>query len=156
MVGDVSIGVLSLEAIETSSISGSGSTRRGSSRGVFSRMRSSKASPFAVVLWLNDPPAAMSNCRADSLCSPSQKCCNNTWLGIDKSGPEWVRIKNLSQAAPMVSFSCCWKLRILLTPFLDMYPGSVEYRSARRGNSDWSAGELPIRVVADEETAECD
>jgi len=45
--------------------------------------------------------------------------------------------------------------RILLTPFLDMYPGSVECRSARKGNSDWSAGELPIRVIADEETAEC-
>jgi len=44
----------------------------------------------------------------------------------------------------------------VLTPFLDTYPGSVEYRSARRGNSDWFAGELPIRVVVDEETAECD
>ena len=43
----------------------------------------------------------------------------------------------------------------VLTPFLDMYPGSVECRSARKGNSDWSVGELPIRVVADEETAEC-
>ena len=52
MVADVSIGVLSLEAIETSSISGSGSTRRGSSGGAFSRMRSSKASPSAVVLCL--------------------------------------------------------------------------------------------------------
>jgi len=43
----------------------------------------------------------------------------------------------------------------VLTLFLDMYPGSVECRLARKGNSDWSAGELPIRVVADEETAEC-
>jgi len=43
----------------------------------------------------------------------------------------------------------------VLTPFLGTYPGSVECRSARKGNSDWSAGELPIRVVADEETAEC-
>ena len=43
----------------------------------------------------------------------------------------------------------------MLTPFLDTYPGSVEYRSARRGNSDWFAGELPIRVVADEDTVEC-
>jgi len=43
----------------------------------------------------------------------------------------------------------------VLTPFLDTYPGSVECRSARKGNSDWSAGELSIRVVADEETAEC-
>jgi len=42
----------------------------------------------------------------------------------------------------------------LLTPLLDTYPGSVECRLARKGNSDWSAGELPIRVVADEETAE--
>jgi len=43
----------------------------------------------------------------------------------------------------------------VLTPFLDTYPGSVECRSARKGNSDWSAGELPIRMVADEEIAEC-
>ena len=43
----------------------------------------------------------------------------------------------------------------VLTPFLDTYPGSVECRSARKGNSNWSAGELPMRVVADEETAEC-
>jgi len=43
----------------------------------------------------------------------------------------------------------------VLTPFLDTYPGLVECRSARKGNSGWSAGELPIRVVADEEAAEC-
>jgi hypothetical protein len=43
----------------------------------------------------------------------------------------------------------------VLTPFLDTYPGSVECRSAKRGNSNWSAGELPMRVVADKETAEC-
>jgi len=43
----------------------------------------------------------------------------------------------------------------VLTQFLDTYPGSVECRSARKGNSDWSVGELPIIVVADEETAEC-
>jgi len=39
----------------------------------------------------------------------------------------------------------------VLTPFLGTYPGSVECRSARKGNR----GELPIRVVADEEIAEC-
>jgi len=43
----------------------------------------------------------------------------------------------------------------VLTQFLDTYPGSVECRSARKGSSDWSAGELPIMVVANEETAEC-
>jgi hypothetical protein len=43
----------------------------------------------------------------------------------------------------------------VLTPFLDTYSGSVECRSARKGNSDWSAGELPMRVVTDEETTEC-
>ena len=42
----------------------------------------------------------------------------------------------------------------VLTPFLDTYPRSVECRLARKGNSDWFAGELPIRVVADEETVE--
>ena len=43
----------------------------------------------------------------------------------------------------------------VLTPFLDTYPGSVECRSARQGDSNWSAGELPMRMVVDEETAEC-
>jgi len=43
----------------------------------------------------------------------------------------------------------------VLTPFLDTYPGLVEYRSARQGNGKWSAEELPMRVVTDEETAGC-
>ena len=99
-------------AEETSSWLDSGSTRRGSQVGVFSRMRSMSASPSAMVLWLNEPLAAISSCRADSLLRSNQKCCNNTWFGIDKSRPECVKIENLSQAAPMVSFSFCWKLRI--------------------------------------------
>jgi hypothetical protein len=41
---------------------------------VFSRIRSKRASPSVVVLWVNDPPAEMSSCRADSLLSPNQKC----------------------------------------------------------------------------------
>ena len=48
-----------------------------------------------------------------------------------------------------------WTRGVLLTLFLDMYPGSVEYRSARQGNGSWCAGELPMRMVADEETAGC-
>jgi len=43
----------------------------------------------------------------------------------------------------------------VLTPFLDTYLGSIECGSARQGSGHWSAGELPMRVVADEETAEC-
>ena len=65
-----------------------------------------------MVLWSNDPSVAISSYRADSLVRPNQKCCNNTWLGKDKSGPECVKTKNLAQAAPMVSFSCWRKLRI--------------------------------------------
>ena len=83
------------------------STWRGSSGGVFSRMRSRRVSPSVVVLWVNDPPTAISSYRADSLLSPNQKCCKSTWLGIDKSRPDLVKIENLSQAAPMVSFSFC-------------------------------------------------
>ena len=40
----------------------------------------------------------------------------------------------------------------MLAPFLDTYPGSVECRSVRQGNSNWSAEELPMGVAADEET----
>ena len=43
----------------------------------------------------------------------------------------------------------------VLIPFLDTYPGSVECGSARKSNSNWYAGELPMRVVTDEKTAEC-
>jgi hypothetical protein len=79
---------------------------------VFSRMRSSNASPSTMVLWLNEPPTVISSYRADSLLRTNQKCCNNTWFGINKSGLECARSENLAQAAPMVSFSFCWKWRI--------------------------------------------
>ena len=75
-------------------------------------MRSRRACPSSVVLCVNEPPVAMSSYRVDSLLRPNQKCCNNTWFGIDKFGLEHDRIENLSQAAPMVSFSFCWKLSI--------------------------------------------
>ena len=88
------------------------STWRGSKGGVFSRMWSRRASPSSVVLCVNEPPTAMSSCSANCLLRPNQKCCNNSWLGIDKSGPECDRIENLSLATPMVSFSFCWKLSI--------------------------------------------
>ena len=86
----------SASAEETSSRLDLGSTWRGSRGGVFSRMRSKRASPCVVVLWVNKPPAMISNCRADSLLRPSQKCCNNTWFGVDKLGLECVRIENIS------------------------------------------------------------
>ena len=89
-------GTCSASAEETFSWLGSGSTRRGSSRGVFSRIQSRRASPSAVVSWVKEPPTAISSCRADSLLRPCQKCYNSTWLGIDKSGPNLDRIKKWS------------------------------------------------------------
>jgi hypothetical protein len=74
-----SMGLASTE--DTSSWLGLGSTRRGSIGGVFSRMRSRRASPSAVVLWVNEPPAAISSCRVDSLLSPNQKCCKKHVIG---------------------------------------------------------------------------
>ena len=44
---------------------------------------------------------------------------------------------------------------LLLTPFLGTCLGSVEYKSAGQGKGSWSAGKLPMKVVADEETAGC-
>ena len=78
-------------AEETSSWLDLGSTRRGFRGGVFSRMRSSNASPSAMVLWLNEPSAAIPSYRADSLLRPNQKWCNSTWFGIDKSGLDCAR-----------------------------------------------------------------
>ena len=102
----------STSAEDTFSCFSSGSTRRGSNGGVFSRMRSRWASPSVVVLWVNEPPIAISSYRANSLLSPNQKCCKSTWLSIDKSGLDLIKIENLSQGAPMDSFSFCWKLSI--------------------------------------------
>ena len=61
----------SASAEETSACLGSGSTRRGSSGGVFSRMRSRRASPSAVVLWVNEPLASISSYIVDSLLNPN-------------------------------------------------------------------------------------
>ena len=47
---------------------------RVSVKDVFSRIRYKRTSPSSVVLWVNDPSAEMSSCRADSLVSPNQKC----------------------------------------------------------------------------------
>ena len=44
---------------------------RVSVKDVFSRIRSKRASPSAVVLCVNDPPAAISSYSADSLLSPN-------------------------------------------------------------------------------------
>ena len=78
---------------------------RVSVKDVSSRIRSKRASPSVVVLWVNDPPAEMSSCRVDSLLSPNQKCWSNTWSRIDKSGLACVSCENLAQAAPKDSFS---------------------------------------------------
>ena len=63
------VGLASAE--ETSACLGSGSTQRGSSGGVFSRMWSRRASPSAMVLWVNEPPTAISSYRTDSMLSPN-------------------------------------------------------------------------------------
>ena len=89
-------GIGSALAEETSSWLDSGSTQRGSRGGVFSRMRSKRASPSAVVLWVHEPPAVISSYRADSLLRLDQQCYNNTWSGIDKAGLECVKIENLA------------------------------------------------------------
>ena len=83
----------SASAEETSSWLSLGYTWRGSSGGLFSRIRSRRASPSTVVLWVKEPPAVISSCRVDSLLRPSQKCCNSTCLGIDKSRPDLGRIE---------------------------------------------------------------
>jgi len=44
---------------------------RVSVKDVFSRIRYRRASPSAMVLWVNEPPAEMSSYRADSLLSPN-------------------------------------------------------------------------------------
>ena len=55
----------------------------------------------------NEPPAAMSSLRADSMPKPKQKMFNDTSSGRDKSRIDAKRRKNLAQAAPMDSSSNC-------------------------------------------------
>ena len=65
---------------DADSISGTSSYLEVSTNGrvsvkeVFYRIRSRKASPSGVVLCMNDPPAVISSCWANSLLSPNQKC----------------------------------------------------------------------------------
>jgi hypothetical protein len=87
------------------------STLRDLMERVFSRMWSRSASPSTKVLLSRDPLVMISSYRADFLLRLDQKCCNNTWSGIDKAELKCVKIKNLAQAAPMVSFSCWRELR---------------------------------------------
>ena len=72
MVGSMGIGLGGVESTnETSSWLEDSDAGRVSMKDVFSRIRSKRASPSAVVLCVNDPTAEMSSCRADSLLSPN-------------------------------------------------------------------------------------
>ena len=92
------------------------SFRRGSPRSVgkeeFPKKLSKIALPSAGVRCANEPPAAKSSLRADSMSKPEQKMFNDTSSGIDKSGLDAKRRKNLAQAAPIDSFSNCSKSRM--------------------------------------------
>ena len=67
----------------------------------FSKKLSKIPLPSAGVVCANEPPAAMSRSRANFMSKLKQKISNNTTLGIDKSGLDAKRHKNLAQAAPM-------------------------------------------------------
>ena len=54
----------------------------------------------------------MSRSRADFISKPEQKMFKDTSSGIDKSGLDAKRHKNLAQAAPMDSFSNYSKSRM--------------------------------------------
>ena len=69
------------------------------------------AFPSLMVLCENEPPEDMSRWSAASLLRPRWKWCNRMWLGKERFGPELIRLMNLAQAAPNVSFSFYWKVR---------------------------------------------
>ena len=72
----------------------------------FPKKLSKIALPSAGVWCANEPPAAKSSLRADSMSKPEQKMFNDTSSGIDKSGLDAKRRKNLAQAAPIDSSNC--------------------------------------------------
>ena len=78
----------------------------------FPKKLSKIALPSAGVRCANEPPAAKLSLRADSMSKPEQKMFNDTSSGIDKSGLDAKRRKNLAQAAPIDSFSNCSKSRM--------------------------------------------
>ena len=83
------------------------SFRRGSPWSVgkeeFPKKLSKISLPSAGVRCANEPPAAKSSLRADSISKPEQKMFNDTSSGIDWSELDAKRRKNLAQAAPMNS-----------------------------------------------------
>ena len=78
----------------------------------FPKKLSKIALPSAGVRCANEPPTAKLSLRADSMSKPKQKMFNDTSSGIDKSGLDAKRRKNLAQAAPIDSFSNCSKSRM--------------------------------------------
>ena len=92
------------------------SFQRGSPRSVgkeeFPKKLSKIALPSAGVRCANEPPAVVSRSTADFISKPEQKMPNDTSSGIDKSGLDAKRRKNLAQAAPMDSLSNCSKSRM--------------------------------------------
>ena len=93
------------------------STRRGSlwlvGKEEFPKKSSKIALTSAGVVCANEPPAAMSSFREDFISKPEQKMPNDTSSGIDKSGLDAKRRKNLAQAALMDSSNCS-KSRMLI------------------------------------------
>ena len=55
---------------------------------------------------------SISRHRLVSKSIPKQKSHSNMLLGKDKSRPACINVENLAQAAPIDSFSHCWKSRI--------------------------------------------
>ena len=78
----------------------------------FSKKLSKIPLPSAGVVCANEPPAAKSSFRADSMSKPEQKMFNDTSSGIDKSEIDAKTTKNLAQAAPIDPFSNCSKSRM--------------------------------------------
>jgi len=78
----------------------------------FSKKLSKIPLTSAGVVCANEPPAAKSSFRADSMSKPEQKMFNDTSSGINISGIDAKRRENLVHAAPMDSFSNCSKSRM--------------------------------------------
>uniref|UniRef100_K3Y2D5 Uncharacterized protein n=1 Tax=Setaria italica TaxID=4555 RepID=K3Y2D5_SETIT len=67
--------------------------------------------PSVRFLCANKPPAVMLRSKADFISKHEQKMYNDTWSGIDMSGLDTKRRKNLAHATPMDSSNCS-KLRM--------------------------------------------
>ena len=91
-----------------------------------------------MVLCVNKPLEDMSRWRAASLLRPRWKWCRRTWSSKERFGPKLIRLMNLAQDAPNISFSFCWKVRTSICRAAIRERGKKARQNLSRSSSQFS------------------